>query len=509
MKPLPHILTFSLLLFLPSCSKETIDVGSMDGLDGGPADDAQAVDPGATASAQGTGGNGGVGGAGGQTGTLANALACIAASSRVVATPADNYSFASSLSMPAIKAKAHTDLTFDWSDMKADLRGNVINPGSEIRSVWVILFNVSPEGLQNRLNSDSLASSDMVTSFVYRPDGKTLSATLSQFTVNGTAVPPATLLSSFDETLFPPDNYTYAVFVSKDSTLSWSGSSTLMIQAFQINSQWTNTVVWVSSSSSALSFVADLQSLRPLHVVAAEAGSIDWSTLEMTGLGTPFHPSRISSVVVGHYPQTRAELEAAFPRLEDMAADLYRGPSGSGTTADLAALTNARGVPFAGIDSTGTWLLALRCDDCMNPAPPYLTILEPCGKDRVNEPTSLGATCQLEYSSRFSATFSLSAPECSNGLCLKPAAAPSTTEAFDTGPYCAQGCTQDSDCDGHIRNASDPNDKGCRLGYACGIPFVKGLLCCRSMCMCKDFTEGATPAVPVACQGDAALTCGF
>jgi hypothetical protein len=509
MKPLPPILTFSFLLLLPSCSKEAIDVGSMDGLDGGPSADAQSADTIVVLSTQPTGGNGGSGGAGGQAGAATNALACTA-SANALATDGSNYNYASALSMPAIGVKPQTDLVFDWSGVKTDLRGNPVNPATDIRSVWIVLFNLSQKGLQNKVSSDSLWASDVVMSLVYRTDGSASAAKLSQFSVNGTPVPPATLISTFDATLFPPANYTYAVFVSENATLGWSGSSTLMIQAFQLDVAASNTAVRVTSTSTGLSFVADLHSLRPLPFLVAQAGTFDWSGLRASAPGTDFDASRISRIVIGHYTQTLAELEATFPRLESMAVDLYQGPAESGTIADLATLTNARGVPFAGIDSTGTWLLALRCDDCMNPAPPYLTILEPCGKNRVNDPTNLGAACQIgsEYT-RFQGVFNLNAPECTNGLCVKPVAGPSSTDAFDTGPYCTQGCTQDSDCDGHIRNANDPNDKGCRLGYACGVIFVKGSLCCTNMCICKDFTDGVAPEMPVGCRGDAALTCAL
>jgi len=45
---------------------------------------------------------------------------------------------------------------------------------------------------------------------------------------------------------------------------------------------------------------------------------------------------------------------------------------------NLSTFTNESGQPFTGIDDTGTWVLALSCGDCRNPAPWYLTILEPC-----------------------------------------------------------------------------------------------------------------------------------
>ena len=36
------------------------------------------------------------------------------------------------------------------------------------------------------------------------------------------------------------------------------------------------------------------------------------------------------------------------------------------------------GLPFAGIDNTGIWLIGLFCGDCVNPTPWFLTVLQPC-----------------------------------------------------------------------------------------------------------------------------------
>jgi hypothetical protein len=36
-----------------------------------------------------------------------------------------------------------------------------------------------------------------------------------------------------------------------------------------------------------------------------------------------------------------------------------------------------KGNSFPGVDSNGTWLVALLCTNCRNPAPYYLTVLEP------------------------------------------------------------------------------------------------------------------------------------
>ncbi len=114
----------------------------------------------------------------------------------------------------------------------------------------------------------------------------------------------------------------------------------------------------------------------------------------------------------------------------------------------------------------------------------------------------IGATCDL------GAAVSLSdgTSECSTGLCLKPVVQ-AATGTVDTGPFCTGQCSTDSDCEGITRDPSNPNDKTCTSGYTCGIAIAKGPLCCQQLCVCKDFTGGAAIPTPIACQGDAALTC--
>ena len=85
---------------------------------------------------------------------------------------------------------------------------------------------------------------------------------------------------------------------------------------------------------------------------------------------------------------------------------------------------------------------------------------------------------------------------CASGICL-------------SGPpaYCTATCNQDDDCVGQLRDPADPLDTRCQKGFACGIPFVRGTLCCVRMCVCKDFLGPAGLPTPIACQGGAAATC--
>lgn len=127
---------------------------------------------------------------------------------------------------------------------------------------------------------------------------------------------------------------------------------------------------------------------------------------------------------------------------------------------------------------------------------------------RKSLPCNLGKSCDVGAAvPPAAAGFNLSAPQCSIGLCLKPVDQ-STTGAVDTTAFCTSHCNTDDDCaGGRNRDPSDPNDKTCTSGYTCGMPFVKGDLCCQNLCVCKDFTGGASIPTPIACQDPGYLTC--
>ncbi len=95
---------------------------------------------------------------------------------------------------------------------------------------------------------------------------------------------------------------------------------------------------------------------------------------------SPITITNITSAIVGHYTQTPAELESQFLDLRTIAQDLYTAQIQSGTSLDFTTLMDSAGNPFPGVDSTGTWLVALICGNCRNPAPWYLTILEPAAQ---------------------------------------------------------------------------------------------------------------------------------
>lgn len=120
---------------------------------------------------------------------------------------------------------------------------------------------------------------------------------------------------------------------------------------------------------------------------------------------------------------------------------------------------------------------------------------------------NLGSSCDVGVDAGPSqGTFNVAAPECP-GVCIKPVQSSGVASA-DTVAYCTTSCSTDDDCVGAQRDPTDPDDKRCMSGYTCGVVFVKGPLCCRKVCVCRDFTGGPIP-LPNGCANGGDLTCNL
>ena len=329
-------------------------------------------------------GGGGTGGsvAGGASGSGAGGTAGGSGTcngTTLFASEANDYSFSSTVTLPPQKVAPSTNLTFDWGDVTIDFTRHTVDPKTDINMVAVIAWDISLAETEKVLNADTIPGRDMNgVPLSYPTDGSTTSAKLFDFTLSGNPVDSSTILSFFDPSLHPPESNCYTVVASSGITV---GSNARQVQSFVLDTTSTNTTVKLTNDSMGLSFKADMQSLTPTFIPAHQAAiTLDWSNMQKNALGNTFILNKIQKVLLGHYTQTPAELGGTdqFLNLETIATALYRGNIASGTTVDFSSLKDTSGNSFSGIDNTGTWLIALQCGDCRNPAPWYLAILKPC-----------------------------------------------------------------------------------------------------------------------------------
>lgn len=298
----------------------------------------------------------------------------------IVANEANNYSFTSSLMLHPVKVKPMSDLTFDWSGVTKDFLGHTVDPVKDLNLIFLLSYNEPAAMFEQDLNLDTFSTSHI---FIpgpppsYQPmNGETSKSLFNNFQTGDGPANPTTAAMYLDASMYTPANSTYAI-VAQSGTDVGTGQIH-MLQSFELDSSSTNTTVKLTNGSTTLSYDANLHSLHPTGVPANTAAlSLDWSMMTTNALGTPFIATNIAHAIVGHYTQTPAQLEKQFLDINMIAEDLYQADIPFGTTLDFTMLTDAKGNAFTGIDSTGTWLVALVCTTCRNPAPWYLTILEP------------------------------------------------------------------------------------------------------------------------------------
>jgi len=295
--------------------------------------------------------------------------------SMISVSETENYSFESSLTLTTVPVMPNAEINFDWSGVTQDFREQTVDPTTDINMVTVILWGLSLSELEQQLNDDALNMSDLVAIVSYEPTGET-AASMFDFTLLGNPVTPEEILPYMDPEVYPPDSYTYTTNVITGTVPS---TGIRMLSGFILDESSENTDVVVDSSSTILDYTADLSSAPTLPIAAGEAEiEFDWSEIETNGLGQPFEATQITRALVAHYSVDTEELESRFLELETLADDLWEAEIPAGTSVMLSELMNADGDAFEGIDGEGTWIFALQCGGCANPAPWYLTVLSTC-----------------------------------------------------------------------------------------------------------------------------------
>jgi hypothetical protein len=290
---------------------------------------------------------------------------------------ANNYSFSSSLEVTVTPVTPLSDLSIDWTGVTQDFLGNTIDPAVDIDSVFIIVWRLTVEQMTEKLNDDSLGAPDSAGAIAYYNETGATASTIFEFEVpGGGELPMDELLDRVDPAQFPPSMHSYTVMPSEGGT---PGEGAKMVHAFVLDDASTNTDIVMTNDSTKLMYMADLTSLTPTHVPAgANNILVDWSDMMVNALGRDFIGTNIFEVLVAKYTQTPAELEQNFLQIETIADEMYRGDVLAGRELPLTELAREDGTPFAGITADGTWILALICGVCGNPAPWYITILEPC-----------------------------------------------------------------------------------------------------------------------------------
>ena len=297
----------------------------------------------------------------------------------MIANEANDYSFTSSLMLHPVSVKPMSDLTFNWGGVTKDFLGQTVNPVTDLNTIFLLLVNLPAATFEMQLNNDTFSTSSIAIPGPppsYLPTGGVTMTTLYNNFVGAYPVDASMAAQYLDAATYTPANSTYVLAAQTGTAMV--GTGIRMLQSFQLDPASSNTTVTMTNSSTTLTYSANLHSLHPTGVPAGKADlTLDWGQIQTNALGQPFVATNIANAIVGHYTQTPAQLESQFLDLQTIATDLYTADIPSGSVLDFTQLKDQAGNSFSGLDSTGTWLVALICTGCRNPAPYYLAILEP------------------------------------------------------------------------------------------------------------------------------------
>lgn len=306
--------------------------------------------------------------------------ACMAGT-MLTATEAADYTFTSTLSFPPISVAPDSELTFDWSGLTTDFLGHPVDVSTEIDALNVIVWTLTQSELEQNINNDTLDQADVAVAAIHNPEGGATSTTL--FNLLSAAGEPLTeeqILPFVNVDNYPPESTIYTAMPATGTKL---GAGTRMIQSFKLDPASSNTEVVIGDDSTALSYDVELEGLDTYAIPTGDPDvAIEWKDLTTNGLGQEFKPTEITRIAVARYDAAPADLEGIFLSLVNYdgsvnADQLWQADVETGTCFSLADLTDESGGAFAGIDDTSTWMIALFCGSCQNPAPWFLSFLTP------------------------------------------------------------------------------------------------------------------------------------
>lgn len=269
----------------------------------------------------------------------------------------NNYTYTNTIDVKVTGCTPGLDVTFDWSALTYDVQDHEMDPAADVTEMTALYFpNFDEAALEDAIAADDIFMSDTQVILTADNTGGT-SVLLSELTAPaGNEFDPAEY--------FVKEDGTWAIRLTEDETIAHS------VAFFRPDSAADSSLVTIDNDTADVTFVADLASLTPVEFSATDEFHIDWSDVKTAGDGQFFDPNKIDQVWLGRYDESLDELAAQFFDLELIAEELDTVAISQTQEATIGA------DEFGGFHSGETWLLALRCTSCTNPAPPFLTVIE-------------------------------------------------------------------------------------------------------------------------------------
>jgi hypothetical protein len=278
----------------------------------------------------------------------------------ILLSDVNNYSYEARLDIPIVETAANADIEICWERLTRDFQCHDMDPRSDIDNVMIVrIRNMSEQEIEDALSLDEMQQSNIDGYLNLNTHQEAACVNLFDFSFQGSAVPVA-------EKYVVSDEEKYLLVLTTGTT---PGVGARIMTFLRPTTGSTNTSVTLGQGCDLLDFSAALTSLTPVSVSNTKEIVLDWSNIA---------PPGITRVMLGFYEGlTPLDLEAKVLDLMLIATKKWESEVDGLGFVTLNELTDEEGVPFKRFDGDGSWIFALLCEGCQNPAPPFLTLLAP------------------------------------------------------------------------------------------------------------------------------------
>jgi hypothetical protein len=303
----------------------------------------------------------------------------------LVITNANNYTYEATFEVEEVLVASGQDSTVCFGDVTTDIRGRPMDP-SDLTEITISSFTKTKAEVAKMVVDNSLDQGD-VDDYREIPldEGAHQGATcvhLTDFTIIGNPLIPET---EFLEN----DNTTWLATLWK--TAPDGRDDILMSIVIKPVVGEANLEVTMTDSSSAMTFVPDLQTMDHLVTSPGQDYTADWLDVTVDASGLEFDLRKYDRMVIGHTTMaTLDEVEDVFLQLYELADEIYflnvYGLNYAEITDNGNVLRTEDGVPvlpttldgkvFEGFTREGYWLIGIDCTTCTSPAPVFLTVVD-------------------------------------------------------------------------------------------------------------------------------------
>ena len=273
----------------------------------------------------------------------------------------NNFSYAADLDVTSVPLEEYGDVVVDWSGLTTNFYGKPIDPAVDIEEAWLVVFtNQTADEVAEGIANDTLDQGDI--SLYTTCESKTQRCALSEFNIGGVYPNP--------QTYFEDEQGAWLV-----SLLDASSNGFHSLMFLDADPSASGTAATFDDGTALLQADVDLASLDVVHLQEGAELELDWGGLTTDPLGNEVAVHKLDELLLGRYDQDLETLQDEFFFLRDIAAETWGLGISERTEITLDEVEGD--TPFTGITDEGTWLLALFCTTCQNPAPRFLTVLAP------------------------------------------------------------------------------------------------------------------------------------